>query len=237
MRKRKKRKQKLENILLPAVVLSIILFGSLVRNNIKLIFLFMFLAVVVFGYIKIARKNKTQERYLTSGMKDVDHMTGEEFEYFLCTYFKELGYKAKTTPMVNDYGADVIACKDGEKIVIQAKRYKENVGIKGVQEVIGAREYYKADKAMVITSAYFTPNAKNLAQSGKVELWDRTKLKSVMQQVQGRVLIDEIKKEQEYQNLERTCPVCGAHLVIKKGKHGPFYGCEDYPDCTFTKPL
>lgn len=237
MHKRKKRKQKPENILLPVAALSVSLFGSLVRNNIKMIFLFLLLAVAVFMYIKIIRENKIQERYLTSGMQDVDHMTGEEFEYFLCTYFKELGYKAKTTPMVNDYGADVIASKDGEKIVIQAKRYKENVGIKAVQEVIGAREYYKADKAMVITSAYFTPNAKNLAQSGKVELWDRKKLKSVMQQVQGRVIIDEMKKEPEYQNLERTCPACGAHLVVKKGKHGPFYGCENYPDCTFTKPL
>lgn len=237
MRKRKKRKQKSENILLPITVLSVILFGSLVKNNLEIILILLALAVILCVSIKIIRKNKTHERYLTSGMQDVDHMTGEEFEYFLCTYFKELGYKAKTTPMVNDYGADVIASKDGEKIVIQAKRYKENVGIKAVQEVIGAREYYKADKAIVITSSYFTPNAKNLAQSGNVELWDRTKLKSVMTQVQGRVIIDDMKKEPEYQNLERKCPVCGAHLVIKNGKRGSFYGCENYPDCTFTKSL
>ncbi len=237
MYKKKKRKRKAEDILLPASVLGVILFGSLVKNNMKIILAVLILVFALFVYIKITRKNRTKERYLTSGMQEVDHMTGEEFEYFLCTYFKELGYKAKTTPMVNDYGADVIAYKEGEKIVIQAKRYKKNVGIKAVQEVIGAKQYYKADKAMVITSSYFTPNAKNLAQSGNVELWDRTKLKSVMQQVQGRVIIDEMKKDPEYQKLDRTCPVCGAKLIIKKGKNGSFYGCENFPDCKFTKSM
>ena len=233
----KKRKRKAENGLLPTSVLGVILFGSLVKNNMKLILTAIILAIILYAYIKAVRKNRATERYLMSGMQEVDHMTGEEFEYFLCTYFKELGYKVRTTPTVNDYGADVIAYKEGEKIVIQAKRYKENVGIKAVQEVIGAREYYKADKAMVVTSSYFTPNAKNLAQSGNVELWDRTKLKSVMQQVQGRVIIDEMKKDPAYQNLDRTCPICGAKLIIKRGKNGSFYGCENFPDCKFTKSM
>jgi hypothetical protein len=32
------------------------------------------------------------------------------------------------------------------------------------------------------------------------------------------------------------CPVCGGptHLV-SKGKHGPFYGCDDYPHCNGSR--
>ena len=32
------------------------------------------------------------------------------------------------------------------------------------------------------------------------------------------------------------CPRCGGQLVIRTSKNGAkFYGCENYPECTFTK--
>lgn len=33
------------------------------------------------------------------------------------------------------------------------------------------------------------------------------------------------------------CPRCGAKLVLRDGKYGRFYGCKNYPDCTFTKDI
>lgn len=38
--------------------------------------------------------------------------------------------------------------------------------------------------------------------------------------------------------LEReACPQCGAELVIRQGKHGPFLGCSAYPGCDFIRSL
>ena len=37
------------------------------------------------------------------------------------------------------------------------------------------------------------------------------------------------------QPLEKQCPSCKKHnLVIRFGKAGPFVGCQNFPDCTFT---
>ena len=33
------------------------------------------------------------------------------------------------------------------------------------------------------------------------------------------------------------CPECGAGLVRRWSKNGPFLGCSKYPDCTYTRPL
>jgi len=33
------------------------------------------------------------------------------------------------------------------------------------------------------------------------------------------------------------CPECGAPLVERRGRRGPFFGCSKYPDCKFTKNL
>lgn len=34
-----------------------------------------------------------------------------------------------------------------------------------------------------------------------------------------------------------SCPKCGAELVIRSGKHGPFLGCSQYPACGYVRPL
>ena len=33
------------------------------------------------------------------------------------------------------------------------------------------------------------------------------------------------------------CPLCGAPLVLKHSKRGPFLGCSQYPDCDYIQPL
>lgn len=47
--------------------------------------------------------------------------------------------------------------------------------------------------------------------------------------------------ENVYRNQERRdaavasgrCPLCGGNLVLRNGKYGQFYGCSNYPKCTY----
>lgn len=34
-----------------------------------------------------------------------------------------------------------------------------------------------------------------------------------------------------------TCPKCGGYLSLKHGKYGDFYGCSNYPQCSYTKRI
>ena len=43
-----------------------------------------------------------------------------------------------------------------------------------------------------------------------------------------------VKKRQET-IASGKCPRCGGDLVLRKGKYGPFYGCSNYPRCTFIQ--
>lgn len=39
-------------------------------------------------------------------------------------------------------------------------------------------------------------------------------------------------------DIERgICPRCGGRLILRNGKYGRFYGCSNYPKCSFKKPL
>lgn len=135
--------------------------------------------VLMFGAIlaiPILKKIIKKKKYLKSPLSQIDVMYGEEFEEYLKYHFQKLGYKVKTTPRTNDYGADLILTKDGDKIVVQAKRWNDPVGNSAVQEVVAAKAYYKANRAMVVTNSYFTSNARSLAHVNNVELWDRSNL-------------------------------------------------------------
>jgi restriction system protein len=102
-------------------------------------------------------------------------MDGYEVEYYLELLFKKLGYQVKRTPSSNDFGADLIL--EGEtRIVVQAKRYKNKVGIKAVQEINSARDYYSAQEAWVITNNFFTSPAIKLSSSTNVKLIERYEL-------------------------------------------------------------
>lgn len=38
-------------------------------------------------------------------------------------------------------------------------------------------------------------------------------------------------------NQNEPCPKCGGVLQLRHGKHGPFLGCSQYPQCDYIRPL
>ena len=117
---------------------------------------------------------------------DFTTLNGYEFEGYLVNLFKLLGYNAVQTSLSGDQGADLILSKGDEKIVVQAKKYDGKVSNKAVQEIVAAKNYYDADKAMLVTNSSFTKSAVELAFSNDVELWDGRKLKRVIKDLESK---------------------------------------------------
>ncbi|WP_443089649.1 topoisomerase DNA-binding C4 zinc finger domain-containing protein [Zunongwangia sp. HGR-M22] len=44
-------------------------------------------------------------------------------------------------------------------------------------------------------------------------------------------------KDQEIITHLKICPRCQSELLLKEGRYGNFYGCSNYPKCTYTKNL
>lgn len=134
------------------------------------------LYVIVSVFWKLRKKIREQRRLRKAGIQEIDKMTGEEFEKFLSILFKRRGYRVSMTAKSGDYGCDLIL-KDGTDIIaVQAKRYSGSVGVKAVQEIIGAIRMYNATEAWVVTNNYYTKQAIKLANSNDVYLIDRNDL-------------------------------------------------------------
>ncbi|MGG0656918.1 restriction endonuclease [Rummeliibacillus pycnus] len=117
------------------------------------------------------------KKELNEEFANIDSLDGYAFEEYLANIFSKLGFISSVTQKSGDYGADLILEKDNISIVVQAKRYKGNIGNSAVQEIYAAQAYYKANKAWVVTNSYFTANAIQLAKNTNVMLIDRDELK------------------------------------------------------------
>lgn len=111
----------------------------------------------------------------------IDLMDGHRFERWCSEILLKNGFEsAKVTPGSGDYGVDVVAIKDGIHYAIQCKCYSGDLGNTPIQEVYAGKEMYKCQVGVVMTNRYFTAGAKQLAEQTRVLLWDRDKLKELI---------------------------------------------------------
>jgi restriction system protein len=194
-------------------------------------------AIILIISIVVYQNNKQKEMLRNSGIKDIDSMDGIQFEYYLKELYLSKGYEVEVTSASGDYGADLLLNDGAKKVVVQAKRYSKDVGIKAVQEVIGAKSYYTAQEAWVVSNSYFTKAAKALAQKSNVLLVDRDELIDSIPTINPTS-----KKPSPLQpmktvpcNHDSTCSKCGSPMILKNGKRGEFLGCSSFPKCRNTK--
>lgn len=99
-----------------------------------------------------------------------------DYERHCALLLQEAGWDARVTQASGDQGADVIAERRGQKIVVQCKLYSQPVGNKAVQEAFAAKQHQGADMALVATNADFTPSARQLASTTGVILVHHSQL-------------------------------------------------------------
>lgn len=149
--------------------------GKILFYTFGVVFALAFLPLYLPFYIIKKRKRKK------SGLKSVrftatpkfsSSMSGQDYEVYCAKRLGREGYRnLAITPSRGDFGADIIGYdRKGKKVCFQCKMYKRSVGVSAVQEVLAAKQYYGADKSVVITTSIFTPAARKLAKSGEVRL-------------------------------------------------------------------
>lgn len=103
-------------------------------------------------------------------LNDLTTMSGHDYETFVGNIVEECDWEVQVTKGSGDQGADVIAARDGVRIVIQCKLYASTVGNKAVQEVFAAKSFYDCDYAFVVSNSTYTPSARKVAERTGVQL-------------------------------------------------------------------
>ncbi len=104
----------------------------------------------------------------------MDEMEGHDFEYYCADLLKQAGFEeVHVTRGSGDFGADILAEKDGVTYAVQCKCYDGSVGVAAVAQAYAAKDYYDRMVGAVMSNRYFTGPAVQMAEKLNVLLWDR----------------------------------------------------------------
>lgn len=110
-----------------------------------------------------------------------------EFEHLVANLFGQMGLESKLTRSSKDGGVDCVAFDPrpilGGKVVIQAKRYSNTVGVSAVRDLYGTMMNEGANKGILVSTSSYGPDAYEFCKDKPVELIDGGGLLYLLQQM------------------------------------------------------
>ena len=75
-----------------------------------------------------------------------------------------------------------------------------------------------------------------ISEERVTEIYDTLITANVTDKDARKTHINNVKRNQSRRNIavaHGKCPLCGGDLVLRNGRYGRFYGCSNYPKCTY----
>lgn len=115
---------------------------------------------------------------------DFSKMDGYEFERYISTMLRNMGFVVEETTYSNDGGIDVIAIWEkpifSGKYIIQCKNWQGLVGAPEVRDLYGVVMDQRANKGILISTSDFTMQAYAFAEGKNIELLNGSTLQKLI---------------------------------------------------------
>ena len=208
--------------------------------------------VVLALFALCAEADRSKRRRLLSQQISLDTLRGltwQEFELLVGEAYRRQGYKVEETGGSGpDGGVDLILRRNGETVLVQCKRWKQQakVGAPTVRELRGAVARDKAMRGIFVTSSTFTREAIAEAEGQPMELVDGKALLELVKEAQGQTAPAQANSipagSVHVPSPSLVCPKCGEPMLIRTARTGAnagsqFWGCPAFPRCRGTRQL
>ena len=161
-----------------AAIGLVLVVGGLALGDLGWILLFLGFATLALAAVGAlgGRGRREREAFQRVGMAAVDSMTGRQFEVLLEHFFASKGHRVARLGSHGRVGADMFLDDAGGRTVVQVKRWNSVVHHDAVQQAVVARGRYGVERAMLVTSSSYSPQAVSVANVNGVTLWNRAVL-------------------------------------------------------------
>jgi len=149
---------------------------------------------------------ETESKPTPLTIKQIDKLNPNLFEAYVAALYHKQGFQIYLTPYSNDKGVDVVALRNGENYLFQAKQTKSLVGNEAIQEICTAKNYYESRfnekfQLLVISNSDFSSSAETLARTNHINLIKRNQLDKLISE--HDVTIQEVTRH-EAQRMQRV---------------------------------
>lgn len=122
-----------------------------------------------------------------SSLESIRSMSWQNFELLVGEAFRRQGYQVREIGGGGpDGGVDLLLYKNGQKSVVQCKRWKTySVGVSLVRELYGVMTAVHAHECIFVSSGHYTNEAKQFAKGKPIQLIDGHVLLKLVLDVQA----------------------------------------------------
>lgn len=142
---------------------------------------------IAVGYLIYHIKSNRIRLKDTRTLEDLLELSPEKFEGLIAALFKAYGHRVEVVGGNSDHGVDVAVMTDqGERWVVQCKRYSGSVGEPVVRDLYGTMLHEEAQRAYLITTGSFSQQAEVWAEGKPIVLYDGEGLVKLIRRTQKR---------------------------------------------------
>ena len=183
-----------------------------------------------------------------AGLDSIAALGWRDFERLVGEAFRRQGYSVEETGLGGaDGGIDLILTRDGQRTLVQCKRWRrEKVTVNVVREMYGLLAHHGAHQVRIATVGGFTRDAERFAAGKPIELIDGQALLALVRSVQVADPLSSPNAPPAEPVLPppsrnsapvASCPRCGAAMVQRTNRRtgSAFWGCPAYPACRGTR--
>jgi restriction system protein len=125
-----------------------------------------------------------------------------------------------------DGGVDLIARRNGEKILVQCKHWQNwQVKAATIREMVGALKITGGDRMCVYTLNSSTDPAAQLASAQGIRIVTEREIVHRVESVGASRFADLLDPS------KKVCPACDRPMVLRQGNFPSFWGCSRFPIC------
>ena len=142
-------------------------------------------------------------RLIVPSLQELRNLSWQQFEDEIARMFGRFGYSVEQTPYVKDHGRDAILKKNGQKFLLECKKYGEGglSGRRDLQIFFAAMTDDSATYGHFVSTGAFTKDAIDFAAAHRIELIDGAKLL--------RYMFDSKPLSSDDDKYKSMCEICG----------------------------
>ena len=127
--------------------------------------------------ILISILNKRQQAglayQLQADLDSLQNMPPDQFTHLIASFFEQMGYRTWAIDGSYDHGVDVLVYDgQGEKWVVQCKRYRGTVGEPVMRDLLGTMLHERASKAFLMTTGNLSQKAREWVADKPITVYE-----------------------------------------------------------------
>lgn len=164
----------------------------------------------------------------------LDSLDWFQLEKLVAVLFEQSSYRVESRGGAQpDGGIDLVVETEGTRVAVQCKKWVTwKCGVAVVRELMGSMVHEGISQGYLVAREV-TNEARELAEKHAIGIIDREKL---ITWVGEFVTAGNQAVVSALENPEKSCPKCGARMVLRKAAKGrepgkEFWGCSTFPRC------